>query len=87
MQNLKLLVTIMIRIGCSIKRVHVIPHGTDIEQFKPIGVDADFLRKYKMPEDSIEKVKVLYLGGFNYYKGIKYFIEAIQSSTSNEVIF
>jgi len=40
-----------------------------------------------IPDISLKKIKVLYLGGFNDYKGIEYLVNAIQSNALDDVVF
>jgi len=75
----------LMRIGCPIERIKVIPHGTDVEKFQQVDVDVNFLKKYKIPDT--RKMKILYLGGFNYYKGIDYLVEATQDLALSETMF
>lgn len=77
----------LMRIGCSSKKVSIIPHGTDIELFRPIESDIEFLRKYNISGSYLKKIKVLYLGGFNHSKGIDYLVETIQNPALDEIAF
>jgi len=77
----------LMRMGCSSKKLSIIPHGVDIELFRPIESDIEFLRKYNIPKDYLKRVKILYLGGFNHSKGIDYTVEAIQDPALDEVAF
>lgn len=77
----------LLRMGCSGKKIYMIPHGTNIHQFRPEKADVQFIRKYQFNEEVLGKQKVLYLGGFNYHKGIDSLVTSILDNSLKHIVF
>lgn len=77
----------LIQMGCHPERIHVYVHGVNVERFQPKRKNLDFAQKINVGEADLEKVVVLYLGGFNVHKGFEYLANALVNSDFDNNIF
>jgi glycosyltransferase involved in cell wall biosynthesis len=78
----------LLRMGCAIERIHVVPHGTNIDDFQPRPKNRQLAALIGLSEDDLRATIVLFVGEFSAYKGAEFLAQAIiQFSNLGEVIF
>lgn len=78
----------LLRMGCTPKRIHVVPHGTNISEFKPHVKSQLLATRLGLSENDVCQCTVLFVGEFNEYKGAEFMARAIfDFPSSNGVIF
>lgn len=78
--------TYLLGLGCSENKIFVIPHGTNINYFKPCNPNVRFKKEMKIPNGNYSHV-VTYLGGFRKNKGVEYVIDTILSPIMKDILF
>ena len=78
----------LLRMGCAIERIHVVPHGTNINDFRPRPKSAQLAASLGLSEDDLRAPVVLFVGEFSEYKGAEFLSQAIMRFRNlKEVIF
>jgi glycosyltransferase involved in cell wall biosynthesis len=78
----------LLRMGCAPERIHVLPHGTNINDFKPHTKSQQLASRLGLPENDVGACTVLFVGGFTEYKGADFLARAIiDFPNSARVIF
>jgi glycosyltransferase involved in cell wall biosynthesis len=67
----------LVRMGCRQKRIHIIPHGTNISEFKPHIKSQLLATRLGLSENDTRRCTVLFVGEFNEYKGAEFMARAI----------
>ena len=70
----------LLRMGCTSKRIHVVPHGTNISEFKPHVKSQPLATRLGFSENDARRCTVLFVGEFNEYKGAEFMAQAILDS-------
>lgn len=74
-------------IGCPPNKISVWPHGVDTNRLKPWPPNYYFAQQIGVSQSDLEKVTVLYAGGFYSHKGIEYLAQAIKDDSLQNVVF
>jgi glycosyltransferase involved in cell wall biosynthesis len=78
----------LLRMGCAIERIHVVPHGTNIDDFRPRPKSRQLAALIGLSEDDLRATVVLFVGEFSEYKGAEFLAQAlIRFPDLCEVIF
>ena len=78
----------LLRMGCAVERIHVVPHGTNIDDFQPRPKSRQLAALLGLSEDDLRATVVLFVGEFTEYKGAEFLAQAIiYFPNLNEVIF
>ena len=78
----------LLRMGCTIERIHLVPHGTNINDFRPGPKSIQLATLLGLSEDDLLATVVLFVGEFSEYKGAEFLAQAIiRSPNLDEVIF
>jgi len=67
----------LLRMGCAHKRIHVIPHGTNIDDFSPHAKSQQLANRLGLPRNDGHTCTVLFVGAFTEYKGADFMARAI----------
>jgi glycosyltransferase involved in cell wall biosynthesis len=67
----------LLRMGCKPDRIHVVPHGTNISDFKPHTKSQQLAARLGLSENDAHRCTVLFVGEFNEYKGAEFMARAI----------
>jgi glycosyltransferase involved in cell wall biosynthesis len=78
----------LLRMGCTPNRIHVVPHGTNVREFKPHVKSQMLATRLGLSPNDTRRCTVLFVGEFNEYKGAEFMAQAILDfPRSNGVIF
>lgn len=78
----------LLRMGCAIERIHVMPHGTNINDFRPRPKSTQLAASLGLSEDDLHATVALFVGEFSEYKGAEFLAQAIMRSPNlNGVVF
>lgn len=78
----------LLRMGCAIEHIHVMPHGTNIDDFRPRPKSTQLAASLGLSEDDLHAMVVLFVGEFSEYKGAEFLSQAIiRFPNLNGVIF
>lgn len=78
----------LLRMGCTIERIHLVPHGTNINDFRPGPKSIQLATLLGLSEDDLLATVVLFVGEFSEYKGAEFLAQAIiHFPDLDEVIF
>src|SRR5665647_181949 len=78
----------LLRMGCTIERIHLVPHGTNINDFRPGPKSIQLATLLGLSEDDLLATVVLFVGEFSEYKGAEFLAQAIiHFPDLKEVIF
>lgn len=78
----------LLRMGCAGERIHVVPHGTNINDFQPRPKSRKLAALLGLSEEDLRATVVLFVGEFSEYKGAEFLAQAIiRFPNLNEVIF
>ena len=58
----------LLRMGCAIERIHVVPHGTNINDFQHGPKSTKLAALLGLSEDDLRATAVLFVGEFSEYK-------------------
>jgi glycosyltransferase involved in cell wall biosynthesis len=67
----------LLRMGCNPVRVHALPHGVNVEDFRPKEKSKELAKKLGITHEDFSKGVVLYVGTYNEIKGAEFMTEAI----------
>jgi len=69
----------LLRMGCNPAIIFPLPHGVNIEDFRPKQRSKELAKKLGIREEDFRKGVVLYVGDYNEIKGAEFMTEAILS--------
>jgi glycosyltransferase involved in cell wall biosynthesis len=78
----------LLRMGCAVERINVVPHGTNIDDFQPRPKSRQLAALLGLSADDLRATVVLFVGEFSEYKGAEFMAQSIiHFPNLDEVIF
>ena len=78
----------VLRMGCDPALVFALPHGVNVEDFRPGPKRSELALRIGLNFEDLKKRIVLFVGNYNAYKGAEFMTEAIlKSPTKAELLF
>jgi glycosyltransferase involved in cell wall biosynthesis len=67
----------LLRMGCAVERIHVVPHGANIDDFQPRPKSRQLAALLGLTENDLRATLVLFVGEFSNYKGAEFMAQSI----------